>query len=198
MSLPAVIFDGNTLSFPEQATGFRHRARTRRVQHTSQGAQTERFFRWTRDEIRVTLARYGDEDFRNDLEAFFAWSSAGNEFDFAFDNADKIDVTLAAAAIKGATSVTVSSDPGIVVGNFYRLKNEGGGPNVEIIEVSSVASSPVINLVNPTKFAYSIGDFFRSRYFYPNMILSEDVQRFFNQLNITTWTFELDAIENIS
>ena len=181
MSLPAVIFDGNTLSLPEQPTRFRHRPRGTRVQHTSQGGQTERLFRFHRDEIQVELTSYVDESFRNELEAFWSWASRGEEFGFALDNADKIDTTLAAGISKGATSLTVTSATGIVADQFYRLRNASGGENLEIVEVFSVAA-PTVNLKVGTKFAYVTADIFRSRYFYPNMIIPENVRRFFSRL----------------
>lgn len=196
MGLPRIIWDSppNNLDFPEQLTRFRSRPRALRRQHTSDGGKTESLFRFRRDEIEAELADFTDDAFRDALDAFWAYASRGEVFAFAFDRDDTVDTTLTVAASKGATTITVASTTGILPDTKYRLRSAAGGLNEETVEVQSV-SSPNVTLKAGTKFAYAIGDIFRSRFYFPSMQLPADVRRFFSRLNLTTETFRIEAEE---
>lgn len=197
MGLPRIIYDSppNNLDFPEQLTRFRPEPRVNRVQHTSDAGKTENLFRFRRDEIRAELANFTDDAFRNELVAFWAFASRGEVFSFAFDRDDTVDTTIATSPVsKGATTFAVASTTGILADTNYRMRSAAGGLNEEIIEVQSV-SPPNVTIKVGTKFAYAIGDIFRSRFYYPSLVLPEDVRRFFRRLNISTETFSLEAEE---
>lgn len=197
MGLPRIVFDGNNLNFPEQLTRFRPEPRVSRAQHTSDAGKTESLFRFRRDEIEVELASFTDDVFRNELVAFWAFASRGELFSFAFDRDDTVDTTIATSPVaKGATVIEVASTTGILDDTNYRLRSAAGGLNEEIVEVLSV-SSPNVTLKVGTKFAYAVGDVFRSRFFYPSMKLPDDFRRFFRRLNINTETFTLEAVEQL-
>lgn len=197
MSLPRIIWDSppNNLDFPEQLTVFRAEPRAFRVQHTSDGGKTENLFRFRRAEFELELASFTDDAFADELEAFWAYASRGEVFAFAFDRDDTIDTTIATSAVsKGDTVIEVASVTGILDDTKYRMRSAAGGLNEEVVEVLSV-SAPDVTLKAGTKFAYAIGDIFRSRFYYPSMQLPSDVRRFFNRLNITTHTLSMSAEE---
>lgn len=197
MGLPRIIWDSppNNLDFPEQLTLWRPEPRVNRAQHTSDGGKTENLFRFRHDEIEVGLVNFTDDAFSDELEAFWAFASRGEVFAFAFDRDDTIDTTIATSAVsKGDTVITLASTAGILVDTKYRLRSAAGGLNHEVVEVDSIAS-PNVTLKVGTKFAYAIGDIFRSRFFYPSMQLPRDVRRFFNRLNLNTHTLSFSAEE---
>lgn len=197
MGLPRFIWDSppNNLDFPEQLTRFRPEPRANRVQHTSDGGKTENLFRFRRDEFELELASFSDDAFEADLVAFWSFASRGEVFAFAFDRDDTIDTVIATSAVsKGDTVIEVADTTGIQIDTRYRLRSVAGGLNEEVVEVQSV-SSPDVTLKVGTKFAYAIGDIFRSRFFYPSMQLPNDVRRFFNRLNLTTHTLSMSAEE---
>lgn len=197
MGLPRIVYDSpaKNLDFPEQLTRFRPEPRIFRAQHTSDGGKTESLFRFRRDEIRVELRDFVDDTFRDDLTAFWAWASRGEIFAFAFDRDDTVDTTITTSSVpKGTTTFAVADTTGILADTKYRLRSASGGLNEEIVEVQSV-SAPNVTLKAGTKFAYVSGDIFRSRFYYPSLILPGDVRRFFRRLNINTETFSLEAEE---
>jgi hypothetical protein len=197
MGLPRIIWDTppNNLDFPEQLTVWRPEPRVFRVQHTSDGGKTENLFRFRRAEFELELVSFTDDAFADELEAFWAFASRGEVFAFAFDRDDTIDTTIATSAVsKGDTVITLASTTGIAIDTKYRMRSAAGGLNEEIVEVDSIAS-PNVTLKAGTKFAYAIGDIFRSRFYYPSMQLPSDVRRFFNRLNITTHTLSMSAEE---
>lgn len=197
MGLPRIIWDTppNNLDFPEQLTTFRPEPRVNRAQHTSDGGKTENLFRFRRAEIEIELVNFTDDTFTDELEAFWAFASRGEVFAFAFDRDDTVDTTIATSPVsKGDTVFAVASTTGILADIKYRMRSAAGGLNEEIVEVQSV-SSPNVTLKAGTKFAYAIGDIFRSRFYYPSMQLPSDIRRFFNRLNISTHTLSMSAEE---
>lgn len=196
MANPEFVFNAVTLAFPHQLTNYTGPKRIHDRSFNPSGGNIievvvhRSFFR-----IGIELARFDNEQFRHDLEAWWTWAGQGNQYAFAFDSADKIDTTLDAAAAAGQKVIPLTSTTSIVVGEKYRIR-EADDTEQEIIEVASIIAGVSVTAVNNLIFSYASADIFRSRDYFPKVKTADSEFPVTENPGPPTWnlqhTFEQD------
>ncbi len=169
MANPEITFNSVTLAFPHELTGYTGPRRVHdRSFNASGGNVVEQVVHRSFFRVGIELANFDSEQFRNDLEAWWAWAGQGKQYAFALDSGDKVDTTLDGAAAAGQKVIPLTSTTGIVVGRKYRVR-ESDDTEQEIVEVASVAAGVSVTAVNNLVYAYASGDIFRSIDYFPKV-----------------------------
>jgi len=168
MANSQIVWDGNTLSFPNPLTGYDARRRTTRNLTFSHGGIPATSLRNLFDEVFVALERFTDETFRADLYAWWAWAARGKPYAFALDSTNKVDELFTTAVAAGGVFWNIGTTAGVNVGQRYLLR-QVNGTNEEIIEVQAKGATSIIPTTN-VKYSYAIGDIFRSRDYFPAVV----------------------------
>lgn len=194
MANPAIVWNGNTLSFPHAPTLYRATPRTDRAVERSAGVVHATGLVSHYDELNVGFDNFEDAQFAADVVAFWSWARRGNQYAFALDTADMVDLDLSGAAAAGQKDIPLADTSSVVVGRRYRLREEVGGEE-EIVQVASVTVNVKAVAVNNLKFSYSTGDQFRSPDYFPKMI-SMDSDLDLTRPRPTTYSFHHRMVED--
>ena len=170
MGLSRIVFDGTSLSLPNELSGWRYRRRANRNLVISQGGVPTTSVRHLFDEVEATWNNMTDTAFEESLRAFFAWASTGNPFAFSRDVTDSELTNLqGTGASGGQKNIEVADESGFADGNSYLLR-QTAGDREEMITVQSTSPNFVVATAN-LKFSYIAGDVLKSRYHFPKLVL---------------------------
>lgn len=169
MANSRIVWNGNTLDFPNPLTGYRASRPSRRFVAMSDGKVHETSLRTTFDDVRIRLANFDDVDFEADIVAWWAWARAGNQYAFALDSTDTVDTTLDGAAASGQKVIPLTATAGIVVGNKYKIR-QAIGNDEEIVHVASIIAGVSVTARDNLKYTFASADIFRTRGYFPKMI----------------------------
>jgi len=196
--IPSILFNGNTITFPESLGDLQIRRVRHGDQHVADGGVTETVRLGTWDEMRVTLENFTDAAFFRKLEAWYAWASQGKNFSLALESVSfGINTTLTVAASAGATSLTVASAGSITNGRYYLLRSAdltkseivlAGTPSGSVVPVTGSISAGLT-------YAYAIGDRFRDIFYYPQLVLIDDETPYRENPSLT-YTLDFRARED--
>jgi len=187
MANPQIVWNSNVLSFPGPLTSYQSRRRCDRSFDFSAGRVAATGVRSSYDEVRAILGNFDDAQFAADLVAWISWARRGNQYAFALDSADVVNLALSGAAAAGQKDIPLAVTASVVVGRRYRLR-EVAGDEEEIIQVASVTLNTKATAVNNLKYGYLTGDAFRSPDYFPKMVAADGDQPW-DQL-ITTYSFD--------
>lgn len=172
MANPRITWNSNALDFPHPLTGYDWRRRCDRAFDVSSGRVSAVGVRSSFDEVRAQLSNFDDAQFAADLEAFWSWARRGNQFAFALDSADVVNLALSGAAAAGQKDIPLADTSSVVVGRKYRLR-EVAGDEEEVFQVASVTTNVKAVAVNNLKYGYLTGDVFRSLDYFPKMVVPD-------------------------
>ncbi len=194
MGLSRIVFDGTSLSLPNELSSWRYRRRADRNLVVSQGGVPTTSVRHLFDEVEVTWDKLTDTAFEESLRAFGAWASTGNPFAFTRDVTDGELTTLVGSVSTGQQSIPVADESGFVIGNSYLIR-QAKGDREEIITVLVTTPGWVVAVSN-LKFSYVAGDVLKSRYHFPKLVLLDADDPVVEGL--TWYDFALRAREDLS
>jgi hypothetical protein len=193
MPIPQIVWNGNTLAFPGPLTGYRWRRPCDRQMDVSSGRVSAVGVRSSFDEVRAQLSNFEDEQFARDLEAWWSWARRGNQYAFALDPADVVDLALSGSAPPGQKDIPLANTSSVVVGRRYRLR-EVAGDEEEVFQVASVTTNVKAVAQNNLKFGYLAGDVFRSLDYFPKVVSGDnDIPL---EQRITTFAFDHLMLED--
>jgi hypothetical protein len=173
MALPRIIFNSINLDFPEQLSDFK-RPRVRRAGvNTSDGGVSETVRSGIWDELEIAVEMFATASFFDAWEAAWAWISRGKQFSYADDNAKTVNLSISNNESVGATVIELPNTTGIVTGQKYYLTS-ADFLNRETVTVQSISAGVSVTLTAGIKFAYSAGDGFRDRFFWPKLVTTDD------------------------
>lgn len=157
-------------------------------QMRADSGQSETSVRERFDRVRFSVENFATQAWRDALEAWWSYAQGGGSWGLAFDSADKVDTTLNASAIVGATSLTVASGTGIVAGRRYKIR-DADGRYQEIVTVGGgyTPGSTTVPITSGLIYARSSGAIFRTVEYYPAME-SEETEFPVVQNQGITWT----------
>ena len=190
MGNSVLVWNGNSLNFPNPLTDYRAKMRSRRGIAMSDGKVHETSLRTLFREIHAVLANFDDAEFEASLHAWWAWAVSGKQYAFAYDSADQIDTTLDGAAASGQKVIPLTDTAGIVVGKKY-LTRQAAGNKYEIVHVESISAGVSVTARDNLKSAYVSGDIFRSRHYFPKVISPAGDEPWFENPGLT---FTLDHL----
>lgn len=109
-----------------------------------------------------------DATLKRNLRQWFEWAQQGGAWYIALDNGQTVLTTLSAAASAGATTVTVTSAMGIIVGKLYVIRS---ATKYQLVKVSAI-SSTTITLTEALDFDVASGDRFRSEQYWQGRLVN--------------------------
>jgi hypothetical protein len=193
MANPQIVWNSNVLSFPGPLTGYRWLRKCDRQMDVSSGRVSAVAVRSSYDEVRAQLENFEDQQFAVDLEAWFSWARRGNQYSFALDSADVVDLALNGAAAAGQKDIPLANTSSVVVGRRYRLR-EVAGDEEEVIQVASITTNVKAVAQNNLKYGYLTGDVFRSLDYFPKVVSGDnDIPL---ERRITTYAFDHLMLED--
>jgi len=114
------------------------------------------------------------EAVERDLWGWWAWARQGRAWAFALDSSKTGDTTLDGAANSGQKNVPLTSTAGFSAGDVCFIRAEDADDEFELIEIGSVDTGVKIVAEDNLVYSYSSGDTFRHRYYWPEVIATDD------------------------
>ncbi len=173
MGVPQFEFDGKTLDFPLAISTLEKETEFERSLQISTGGKAGSVFERRLDVVTIGLDNFAERSFYRQLQAWFAWAGQGQEYGFALDKDNKINTTLDGAAAAAQKVIPLTATAGIVEGNFYKVFSDDF-TKYEIIEVDSISAGVSVTAVDNLIWAYTIGDFFQTEDYWPNVVSLDD------------------------
>lgn len=158
--------------------------------HRADSGLSETAVRERYDRLRFGVEAFSDLSTYDALVAWWSHAEQGKPFGVALDSADRVDTTLSASAVAGATSITVTSGTGIVAGRRYKIR-DADGRNEEIVTVGGgYVSGTTVPLAAGLVYARASGAILRSVDWFPSMETEDDA---FPVVNAFGLFYALDA-----
>jgi hypothetical protein len=185
MGNPAIVWNGNVLTFPGPLTRYDLNVEGDSELEFSAGRVAAGLLHSMGDLLEIELADFDDAQFEADLGAWWSWASQKKQYAFAFDAADVVDLVLNGGAAAGQKDIPLANTSSVVVGRKYLLR-EAAGPEEEVVQVDSIVTNVKAVALNNLKYGYLTGDRLRSRDYFPKMVSLDNERPW--RLHFTTWS----------
>lgn len=120
----------------------------------------------------ISFDAYFSESIERKLRGWWGYVSRGNSFTFAYDTTKTANTTLNGSVSAGGTTIPLTSISSVTAGYEFLLRTSDNDQNEIVIVDATFASG--VTLTSGTQFAYSSGDTFRSRYYWPDIKVDMD------------------------
>lgn len=196
MALPQIVYNGKTINFPWGPYAFNPEYPHRRMQNFS-ATEIGEVINVT-PSVLISMAFRNFEntaypDLRRAIEQLWEWASCGQAWRFAMDSSLVSLTTLNGAASAAASSVVVTSNTGLTIGDAVIIRDSN---HMQRTKISNIAGT-TITLADTLDFAYVSGARFRHERYWPARLL-DTKKHFIREMPPLMYDLEFAFMEDMN